>query len=121
MSKKAKTSAESAPIPEALAPSQIKDKLTAIAAENSAAEELLQTLCNDAVRWSKLKARAVNMGYNAVQFTSLCGKMVRTRKEWTHIPLPARALAAFHGLLITLGAKLTEADEKAYAAAQSAE
>lgn len=111
---------KSKPLPQALTRPEIDARLAAIAAENAAAEELLKTLCNDAERWQRLQAQAVNKGIDAAQFTSLCGKMVRTRKEWAHLPLQARAIAAFHGLLVTLGSTPNAADEKALAEASAA-
>jgi hypothetical protein len=105
------------PLKSALTPSEIEDRLAVIAEENAAAEKLLQTLCNDDARWHKLRKQGLAQGIDQAQFTSLCGKMVRTRKEWSGIPLDARALAAFHGLLIALGSTPNAADDKAYAQA----
>ncbi len=99
---------------------EAKARVADLIAENKAAEELLKTLCNDADRWKRLQTQALNQGVDAAQFTSLCGKMVRTRKEWNHLPLPARDRAAFHGLLITLGSTPTAADETAFETASAA-
>lgn len=73
-------------------------------AENKAAETLLQGVCSDPARWLKLKAQALNQGVHGEHFEALCGKMVRTRREWTHLTTDEqRGLAAFIGLLCALG------------------
>lgn len=93
---------------------EAKARVAGLVEENKAAEELLQKVCNDAERWQRLQAQARTQGIDEAQFTSLCGKMVRTRKEWTHLPSEAaRHMAAFHGLLLALGSTPTAAEETA--------
>lgn len=81
-------------------------------AENGAAVQALQGVCKDDVRWLKLVAQAANQGVAGDHFAALCGKMLRTRREWTHLVTDEqRGLAAFIGLLCAIGSP-TEAESE---------
>jgi hypothetical protein len=93
---------------------QARQRVAQLLADNTAARETLERVCNNPDRWARLNAQAATQGLSALEFDSLCGKMLRTRREWTHLPTPAaREIAAFHGLLITLGSAPSSADEDA--------
>lgn len=88
------------------------DAVTALRAENGAAAAVLQGVCNDAARWRKIITQAANQGIAGDHFAALCGKMVRTRREWTHLVTDdQRSLAAFIGLLCAIGSP-TEAESE---------
>lgn len=88
------------------------DAVTALRAENGAAVQTLQGVCKDDVRWLKLVTQAANQGVAGDHFAALCGKMLRTRREWTHLVTDEqRGLAAFIGLLCAIGSP-TEAESE---------
>lgn len=104
------------PIPSAFASNEeARERIAKLKAENEAAEATLQKACNNAERWERLKQQAQAQGIGPESFTALCGKMLRTRREWSELKNDAaRELAAFHGLLVTLGSLVTAKDEEAF-------
>lgn len=105
-----KTSKTAASTVTALSPTEIEAKLAAIKEFNNSALELLQSLLKP--RWPALVKQAAEQDVSGDHLAALCGKMLRTRREWTHLPnFAARELAAAHGLLLALGSNVTAADE----------
>lgn len=100
-------------LPGALSKDEIDAKLKAIAEENTAAQALLEKHFG-AERWKKIQKQARTRGESEAGFLSLCGKMLRTRREWH----PGKELAIQHaaaiGLLIAIGSQPSAEDVKAF-------
>lgn len=66
-------------------------------------------------RWPKIEAQARSRGFSDEDITSVCGSLMMTRAEWETVkgrPKAALILAANH-LLIAVGSRPSNADEKA--------
>lgn len=104
------------PIPSAFtSDEEARERIAKLKADNEAAEAILQKVCNNAERWAKLKQQAQAQAIGPESFAALCGKMLRTRREWSALKSDAaREIAAFHGLLVSLGSLVTAKDEEAF-------